>query len=344
MTGRPPYTVLHDESLRDALLALDRGAAGIALVLDGEGRLVGTATDGDVRRALLAGAPLDAPLAPHMRRNFTAVGLEAGRAEVLDLMRARVIEQVPIVDARGRLAGLHLIHQILGAIERPNWGVIMAGGLGTRLRPITEHVPKPMLKVAGRPILERLVLHLVGFGIKRIFLAVHYLAHVIEEHFGDGSRFGCRVEYLREERPLGTGGALSLLPARPAEPVVVLNGDLVTQANVGEMLAAHGRADAAATVGVRRYLHQVPFGCVEVDGTRLLRIEEKPTLARLVNAGVYVLSPAVIASAPPPPFTVPALLEGCLQRGEPVEAFEVAEDWLDVGQHEQLKQAREGQP
>jgi dTDP-glucose pyrophosphorylase len=344
MNPRPPYTVPGDETLRAALLALERGSVGIALVTDGEDRLVGTLTDGDVRRALLTGAGLDAPLAPHVRRAFTAVGPEASRAEVLDLMQARVIEQIPIVDGRGRLLGLHLIHQILGAVQRPNWGLIMAGGFGTRLRPITDQVPKPMLKVAGRPILERLVLHLVGFGIKRIFLAVHYLAHVIEEHFGDGARFGCRIEYLREEQPLGTGGALTLLPEAPTEPLIVLNGDLVTQINLGALLDTHARHGGDATLGVRRYLHQVPFGCVETDGTRVLRIEEKPTLTRLVNAGIYVLSPHLIAAAPAPPFTLPALLEEALHRGGHVDVFEIAEDWLDVGQREQLRQAREGQP
>jgi dTDP-glucose pyrophosphorylase len=344
MSARPPYTVLGCDTLRDALLALERGAVGIALALDGDGRLVGTLTDGDIRRALLAGVPLDASLAPHMQRNFTAVGPETSRAEVLDLMQARIIEQIPILDARGRLHGLHVIHQLLGAIDRPNWAVIMAGGLGTRLRPLTEHLPKPMLKVAGRPILERLVLHLVGFGIKRIFLAVHYLAQMIEDHFGDGSKFGCRIEYLREQQPLGTGGALSLLPGPSADPVVVLNGDLITQVHIGEMLAAHLRGNAVATIGVRRYFHQVPFGCVEVEGTRLLRLEEKPTLERLINAGVYVLSPEAVASAPPPPFTLPALLEGYLRRGEFLQVFEIADDWLDVGEHDYLRQAREGQP
>src|SRR5207253_1938011 len=178
-------TVEVGRSLRDALLALDRGGFGIALVIDPGGRLVGTLTDGDVRRALLGGSGLESPLAPFVHREYTAVSPGTGRAEVLDLMQARSIEQVPIIDAERRLVGLHLIHELLGAIERPNWAVLMAGGQGTRLRPYTENVPKPMLRVAGRPILERLVLHLVGYGVRRIFLAVNYLSKQIEDHFQD---------------------------------------------------------------------------------------------------------------------------------------------------------------
>lgn len=200
-----------------------------------------------------------------------------------------------------------------------------------------------MLKVAGRPILERLVLHLVGFGIKQIFLAVHYLSGVIEDHFGDGRGFGCRIEYLREDRPHGTGGALTLLPVPPSHPLIVLNGDLVTQASIAALLDHHDRHGPAATLAVRRYLHQVPFGCAETDGSRLLRLEEKPTISLLINAGIYVLSPRLVAASPAPPFDLPALLDDALRRGERIDVFEIAEDWMDVGQYEQLRQAREGQ-
>lgn len=338
----PACIAAQTESLHRVLAVLEAGAVGIALIVDRTDRLVGTMTDGDVRRALLQGAALEAPLAPFMQRGFTAVPPEAHRAEVLDLMQARTIEQIPIVDDQGRLVGLHLIHELLGAAERGNWAVIMAGGQGIRLRPITRHLPKPMLKVAGRPILERLVLHLVGSGIKRIFLAVNYLGGVIEDHFQDGSRFGCRIDYLREEQPMGTGGALSLLPEAPEEPVVVMNGDLVTQANIAQMLNCHSGGGNAATLAVRRYVHQVPFGCVEVEGNRIIRMEEKPTLTQLINAGIYVLQPHLLHRVPKASFPLPNLLDDSLKRGERVGVFEIAEDWIDVGQHDQLKLAREG--
>ena len=330
-------------TIRDAMTALDRGAGRISLAIDGEGRLVGVVTDGDVRRALLRGASLDDPLTVALTRTPASVGPKEGRSEALELMRARRLAAVPVVDDGGRPIGLHLLHEFLERLERPNWAVVMAGGQGTRLRPLTDRLPKPMLRVAGRPILERIVLHLAGFGIKRIFISVGYLGEVIEEHFGDGSRFGCRIDYLREDEPLGTAGALGLLPERPATPLVLMNGDLVTGVDVGDLLDFHGAGGYAATIGIRRYLHTVPFGCVERDGDRVLRIDEKPTISREVNGGIYALDPMAIELVPRgEPSTMPALIDRLLADERPVGAFEIEDDWIDVGQRDQLDRAREG--
>jgi len=343
-TGVPIEKGCVDQSqtIMEAMRVIDASAWGIALVLDESRRLVGTLSDGDIRRALLNGATLEFPLAPYIRRQYQAVGPEAGRAEVLDLMQALRMRQIPVVDTSGRLLGIHLLHELIGAVERPNWGVLMAGGKGTRLHPITEHLPKPMIRVAGRPIIERLVLHMVSYGIRRIFITIHYLGHVIEEHLGDGSRFGCRIDYIREAEPLGTGGALALLPESPRHPVVVLNGDLVTQANIDQLLALHHEGGYVATIGLRRYFHQVPFGCVDLEGGLIRRIEEKPVISRLINAGLYVLSPEVVERVPQKFFLITELFEDCLEREERVGAFEIDNDWIDVGQHEQLRKAREG--
>jgi dTDP-glucose pyrophosphorylase len=321
---------------------MDTAAFGMALVVDDGGRLLGTLSDGDVRRAILNGAELECPVEEHANRDYTWVPPGLGRADVLDLMQARTFRQIPILDSARRLVGVHLLHEILGQVERPNIAVVMAGGLGTRLRPITERLPKPMLKVAGRPILERLVLHLVGFGIRRIFISVHYLGKVIEDHFGNGDRFGCRVEYLREETPLGTGGCLSLLPVRPEEPFLVMNGDLVTQVDIDGLLRHHAVGNYAATMGVQRYAHQIPFGCVDVEDGRLTRLEEKPVIERMVNAGIYVLSPEIVARVPRETYPITDLFGECLARGETVGVYPVDDDWLDVGQHESLRRAREG--
>jgi dTDP-glucose pyrophosphorylase len=332
-----------DGSIRDAMLALDKGAGRISLAIDADGRLVGVVTDGDIRRALLRGAALDDPLAGALTRKYTAVGPEDDRAATLELMRARRLAAVPVIDVDKRPVGLHLLHEFLDPIGRPNWAVVMAGGKGSRLRPLTDTVPKPMLRVAGRPILERIVLHLFGFGITRIFISVGYLSEVIEDHFGDGSGFGGRIEYLREDEPLGTAGALGLLPSPPSDPVVVMNGDLVTGADVGGLLDFHAAGGFAATIGIRRYLHSVPFGCVERDGDHVVRLEEKPTIAREVNSGIYALSPAAVALVDGATrTTMPDLIERILERDEPVGAFEIEDDWIDVGQREQLEQAREG--
>lgn len=336
------FLVSPSDSLLQVMTCIDRSAKGIALVVDNTQRLLGTVTDGDIRRALLKGATLASPVEPYMRRKFTAVETTAGRAEVLDLMRARSIEQVPIVDAAGKLVGLHVLREIIGTGDRPNWAVIMAGGKGTRLGHLTQNTPKPMLKVAGRPILERLVLHLVGYGITRIFISVNHLAHVIEEHFHDGERFGSKIAYLKETEALGTGGALSLLPEPPTSPVVVMNGDLVTDVDLARLLDFHAAGAYVATLSARRYLHEVPFGCLETNGPRLVRLEEKPVLERLVNAGVYVLSPELLVRVPRRYFPITELFESVLNDKLPVGVMPIEEDWIDVGQRDQLRQAREG--
>ena len=332
-----------DGTIRDAMHALDAGARQIALAVDADGRLAGVATDGNIRRAILAGASPDDPVGPSLTRRFVSVGPSEGRAEVLDLMRARSIGAIPVVDEAGRPIGLHRLNEFLDPAPRPNAAVVMAGGQGTRLRPLTAAIPKPMIRVAGRPILERIVLHLASHGISHVYLAINYLGAVIEEHFEDGARFGCRIEYLRETEPLGTAGALGLLPAVHDDALLVMNGDLVTQADLGGLLDTHIGGGYSATIGVRKYLHTVPFGTVERDGPDVTALEEKPTLVREANTGMYALSPALVARVVPnEPLDMPDLVAGALERGEKVGAFEIEDDWIDVGQREQLVRARGG--
>ena len=253
---------------------------------------------------------------------------------------ARQIERIPVLGADGRLAGLHTMRQMVSRAERPNRAVILAGGKGTRLHPITEQVPKPMVTVAGRPILERLILHLVSCGLSRFSISINYLGHLIEQHFGDGSRLGCEIEYLRETVPLGTGGPLALVRP-PALPIVVLNGDLITQCDVGDLLDFHERGGYAATLGVRPYTIEVPFGVAEVEGDRLRSLREKPTERSLINAGIYVLSPEAVALVPSgQEYPMTALFETLLAEGKPVGAHELEAEWLDVGRHDELRRAR----
>jgi dTDP-glucose pyrophosphorylase len=335
-----------DASIRDAMAAIDVGTVEIALVVDQHRRLLGTVSDGDVRRALLAGASLGDPVKPHMTADPQVVGPDSGRADVLELMRARSLAQIPVLDEHGAVTGLHVLRELLGGVERPNWAVIMAGGRGTRLAPLTDHLPKPMLPVAGRPILERLVLHLVGSGIRRILLSVNYLSELIEGHFGDGSQFGCDVGYLREEpgRPLGTGGSLALLcdlPEQPAHPVLVMNGDLLTNFSVAGMLASHDASGAPATLAVREYTHEIAFGVAEVDGSRLRRLQEKPVASWSISAGIYAIDPVLLPRIPRGrQFPLPSLLDDCLHRGEPVNVWQVDDEWSDIGRPAELRRAR----
>jgi len=329
------------QSLRHALQSLDASSLGIVLVEDVTGVVAGTLTDGDIRRAILKGATLDAPVDDHLQRQFLSVGPDASRAEVLDLMHSRWFSQIPILDAARRVVGIHTLHEILGGAPRPNWVVVMAGGRGERLRPLTDALPKPMIPVAGRPILERIVMHLVRYGIRRIFLAVNYRADVIEQHFGDGSSFGCGIEYLREDVPLGTGGALSLLPSGAGHPLLVLNGDLLTQFDVDALLDFHVRGGFRATIGVHEYAHTIPFGVIQCDGDRVVEIREKPTQSWQTNSGIYVLDPDLVLRIPGGvPYAMPALIEDCLARTEAVGAFAVDEDWIDIGRPAELERAR----
>lgn len=337
------FVVSDVAAIRDAMRAIDSNARELVLVKDKAERIVGLITDGDIRRGLLAGHSIDAPVTKVMTPDFFTVGPEADRATVLDLMKARSYQHVPVLDRDRRLVGLHFLRDLLGASAKPNIAVLMAGGKGTRLRPVTENIPKPMLEIAGRPMLERIVLHLVGHGFRTIYIAVNFMAEVVEQHFGDGAAFGCRIEYLRENKPLGTGGALALLPEKPKHPILVHNGDLVTRANVTELLDSHSRSKCVATIGVGPYQVQIPFGTVTEEGGRLISIAEKPTHEVLVNRGIYVLDPAVLDLVPKQvEFPITDLFETLLAQKKPVGVFNFDDPWMDIGHIEDLRRAQRG--
>jgi NDP-sugar pyrophosphorylase family protein len=260
-------------------------------------------------------------------------------------MKAFGHRMMPVVDADGKAVGLHLIDSMIGGATLPNIAVVMAGGKGTRLRPITEHIPKPMVKVAGRPILEHIVCHLADAGISKIYLAVNYLGETIEAHFGNGSDFGIEIKYIREEKPLGTAGALSLLPERPSDPILVMNGDLVTQFDVQQMIGNHEAGGYAMTVGVRDYRVDIPYGVVDWNETkkRVDGISEKPMRTYLVNAGVYLINPELLEFIEKDTNTpITDLLESSIGKGLSVGIHLLEGDWIDVGQHAQLNEARNG--
>jgi NDP-sugar pyrophosphorylase family protein len=275
-----------------------------------------------------------------MSRNYISVPLHADRTAVLDLMKAVRISHVPVLDQSRHLLGIHCLHEIIGHTALPNVAIIMAGGKGTRLRPYTEACPKPMVRVAGRPILERIILNLVGSGIREIYLSINYLGHMIEEYFGDGSGFGCRIVYLRETQELSTGGALSLLPDDLRHPILVLNGDQITRINVLGMLNKHHESGADATISVGHYQHEVPYGVVHQQDGRLLRLEEKPALDILINLGMYVINPSMIQLVPKDQFfLITDLFAKMLDQHKTVATYFSDEDWIDVGRPDDLKRA-----
>lgn len=334
------------DPLHAAITRIDRGRCGIALVVDGSGQLLGTITDGDVRRALLAHQDMETPVADFLQtkastapaRPVTAP-LGAGRDELLRLMTSQSVRQVPLLDAQGAVADLAILDDVLPKPGPPMQAVIMAGGRGTRLMPLTEDLPKPMLPVGGRPLLERIIEQLHEAGIRHVNISTHYKSEKIVDHFGDGRAFGVDLQYVNEDRPLGTGGALGLM-STPSETQLVINGDILTQVDFRAMRDFHQDHGAEMTVAVGRYEVQVPYGVVECDGARVARLKEKPQVGFLINAGVYLLEPSVYNLIPSGhKFNMTDLIHWLLEAGRPVIGFPIREYWLDVGQHGDYAQA-----
>lgn len=334
------FIIQSDQTIRHAMECIDSNWREVSLVSDSEQRIIGVITDGDIRRGLLRGLTMDSPATEIMTKTFFSVGPDADRTTVLDIMKSRSIRHVPVLDAQGKLIGIHFLEELLGTSVKPNIAVIMAGGKGTRLRPLTENCPKPMIPVAGRPILERVILHLVGYGIRKIYLSINYLGDMIEQYFGDGSAFGCSIQYLREEKYLGTGGPLSLLPEQPKHPLIVMNGDQVTQVNIARLLEFHEKEKVEATIAIRPYQVEIPFGVIRKNGNRLVEIQEKPASNHLISVGMYVLNPSVLTFVPKnEEFPITDLFDVLLERNIPVGVHFVEEEWIDVGRLEDLKKA-----
>lgn len=331
-----------DASIRDAIEAIDRGARQIALVIDEDRRLLATVTDGDVRRGLLRGVLLEAPVAEVMNRSPLTARQSDGTDAIRRFMRDRTLHHIPVLDEAGRLIDLAWIDDLAGPTRNDTRVIIMAGGLGMRLRPLTEEVPKPMLPVGGRPLLELILLNFIDQGFRRFTISLNYLGHIVRDHFGDGASHGAEIEYVEEPRRMGTAGALSLLPERPESSVIVMNGDLLTAVRFDSILRFHRETGATATLCARQFDMQVPYGVIRVDGTRLLDIEEKPVHSHFVNAGIYVLSPSAFDHLEPgEPLDMPALFERVLSAGHNASVFPIREYWMDIGRHEDLSQARD---
>lgn len=319
-------------TLREALGAIDRSASRIALVVDESRRLLGTLSDGDARRAFLAGRELEDPVHSVMSERPTVARDVERRSEILGVMRANGLHQIPLLDADGRVVGLATIDDLLTPPTRDEWVVIMAGGRGTRLRELTKDTPKPMLSVGGRPLLETVLRNFKSQGFERFWFAVNFKADQVESYFADGTEFGVQIEYLREEQCLGTAGALGLLPERPEAPIVLTNADLLTKIDYVELVDRHAGSGADATMAVREYEVQVPFGVVKEHGGTIHGIDEKPVLRSTVNAGIYVLAPRVLDLVEPcVPLDVTALFERIGAAGLSAKSQRVDGYWMDIG-------------
>ncbi len=340
MQNTRDLTLTQGATIREALSVIDGASAKIALVTDDRGRLVGTVSDGDIRRGMLRGLVIGDAVDEVMNRTPLTFKPGDSRAEVSRVARERRIAYIPVIDEAGILTGLYSEDELERASEKPNLVVLMAGGLGTRLRPLTHRKPKPMLEVGGRPILETIIAGFAERGFRRFVICTNYMSEVIRDHFGDGSRLGIEIRYVHERNRLGTAGALSLLDERPTEPFFVMNGDLLTNVDYTNLVRFHYEHDAAATVCVRRQTWQIPYGVIEMRDGVVVSITEKPTQDLFVNAGIYLVNPSAVDQVPRDEFfDMPDLLERLVAQGQTVVSFPIHEYWIDVGHKQEYDKA-----
>jgi dTDP-glucose pyrophosphorylase len=339
------FSVKTAAPITEVLACLEGTHAGIALVVNDDGTLLDTITDGDIRRAVLAGLSLDG-LARDILLTKEASGRPltaidgASDEELLELMNKSDLQHIPVLDRDGKVVRLALLRELAREQQTPLRAMVLAGGFGKRLRPLTDDIPKPMLPVGDRPLLEILVDQLRAAGIKNVNMATHYKGDVIAEHFGDGRKFGVDISYVKETEPLGTAGALSMIDVGD-EPLLVMNGDIVTNIDFRAMLRFHMENQAELTVAVRHYRFKVPFGVVESNGAFITSVSEKPTVEQLINAGIYLLSPSVCSSVPKgQSYDMTDVIEVLLKENRTVVSFPILEYWLDIGRMEDYEQAQ----
>ena len=324
-------------TIQQVISNLDQVAIKIVLVVNEAGKLEGTISDGDIRRGLLKGLDLKSPITNVIHRNALVVPAEMPREMVMQLMLANKIQQIPVVNEHHHVVGLHLWDMIATPPTRSNLMVIMAGGMGKRLLPQTENCPKPLLTVAGKPMLEHIIDRAKLEGFSHFVLAINYLGYMIVEHFGNGERLGVRIDYVREQSPLGPAGALGLLNPRPEAAFVVTNGDVITDIRYGALLDFHFRHAAAATMAVRLHEWQHPFGVVQTQGVEIVGFEEKPVARSHINAGVYALDPdSLNFLSTDDHCDMPTLFERLQAKANRTVAYPMHEPWLDVGRPDDL--------
>ncbi|MCJ8327986.1 MAG: nucleotidyltransferase family protein [Campylobacterales bacterium] len=329
-----------DSTIKEALEIIDSGAMKIALVLNEKEQLIGTLSDGDIRRGLLKSLTLDDSIESIIFRTPTVCYVEDTKEKILDIAIKNKVYQIPIVDKDMKILGIEEVDELLRVKEKDNKVVLMVGGLGTRLRPLTDHTPKPMLKVGNKPILETIILNFKKYGFVNIILCVSYKAEIIEEYFGDGSSFGVNIEYIHEDKRMGTAGALSLIRDKLKKDFFVMNGDLLTNINFEHMMDYHLVNKSISTMGVREYDFQVPYGVVNLDNENIISIDEKPLHKFFVSAGIYVLGKEVLDYIPNDEFyDMPTLFETLIKDKKKCISFPIREYWLDIGRLEEFEKA-----
>lgn len=335
-------TLAPSATIRDAIQNLNKSSTRIVLVVSEDMTLLGTVSDGDIRRGLIQGATLDSPISSVLHVDAIKVAEKTSLIHIRKLMTESRIQQIPVVDNDNRLVGLHEWDVIHSDSPQENLFVIMAGGQGRRLLPHTSAIPKPMVKVDGKPMLEHIISRAKSNGFSKFVIVVHHLGEVIENYFGSGESMGVQISYLRESQPLGTAGGLALLSPLPEFPVVVTNGDVITDIDYRNLLDFHRESNSDATLAVRLYETQHPFGVVKLDGIDVQSIEEKPLVRDYINAGVYVIKPILFERIEKgTPLSMTDFMESLNQSKVSVRAYLVHENWMDVGNPIDLKRANE---
>lgn len=323
--------------IREAAQLIQVAEIKILLVCDESRRLLGTLTDGDIRRAVSEGIDLNSGVETIMNTSPKVARPNDNLGSLRAFMRVSVIRHLPRLDEAGRVIGLMVLDRLEALAVQPGAVVLMAGGRGSRLMPLTKDKPKPLLPVGGKPVIERQIEQLIQHGFRRFYISVNYLGNMLEAHFGDGSRLGIEITYLREDKPLGTAGALARINGETA-PIIVMNGDIISKTDFSNMMSYFLEGHVDATVGVREHLYTVPFGCVALrEGGLVAGIEEKPSFRHLINAGIYVLSPSALAHVPKDEFfDMPQLLQALVDENRRVNTYQITEEWIDIGQKEDL--------
>ncbi len=329
-----------DTTIIDALKIIDKCAMQIGLVVDSSNILLGTLTDGDIRRALINNFSLEDTIEKIMFKTPTTADINANIEEIISIALEKKLHQIPIVDVNNKLLDLKIVDDLIKDRVKSNKVVLMVGGLGTRLKPLTDTIPKPMLKVGDKPILETIINQFIKSGFKNFVLCVNYKSEIIKEYFGNGEKLGITIEYIYENKRMGTAGALSLLKEKPTQAFFVMNGDLLTNINCADLLDYHKANKSLATMGVREFNMQVPYGVVNTIGSDIKTIEEKPTLNFFVSGGIYVLDPLCLEHIPENEFyDMPTLFENLIEKKLKTTSYPINDYWLDIGRMEEFEKA-----
>ncbi|WP_068977134.1 MULTISPECIES: nucleotidyltransferase family protein [Aeromonas] len=329
-------------TVHDALTVINAAALRICLVVDDKRHLLGVVTDGDIRRAILSNVALTQSVTKVMNKTPITVSAKLSRAQLLDTMSSYSILSLPVLNETGQLIGLETWERATSQPTYNNPVLIMAGGFGTRLKPLTDTCPKPMLKIGDKPILETLLNQFIKAGFKNIYISTHYMPELIADYFGDGSAWGANIKYIHEKHPLGTGGALGLLPAElPKLPLIMMNGDVLTTVDFNSLLDFHIQNGSDATMCVREYSYQIPYGVITGEGNNITSMVEKPVHHFFVNAGIYVVNPHIVRSVTKEErIDMPTLLERHMQEKKCISMFPLHEYWLDIGRMEDFNRAQ----